>query len=151
MKSSAILSVGFIFAAVVTAMPAAAEEQRTWQCEKDAIFHPTVRESVASISKKMRNIIHEHRERWDAAEMLRQCEAYAKGQPYEISCLNGRRDWKAIADALPSDLNQLSPTTRREYFLKLQEEDDGLKSAFAYCREVGATPKGDFSLKILKD
>ena len=151
MKNIAILSAGFILTSLVTAIPAASEERRTWQCEKDPIFHPAVIEGSDNISKKMWNIIQEHRKRWDAAEMRRQCEAYANGQPYQISCLNGRRNWKEIADSIPSELDQLSPTTRREYMLELQQDDDGLNSAFAYCGDVNATPKGDFSLKILKD
>ena len=130
--------------------PAFTAEPGSWTCDKPATFHPHVKASIREISTKARRAVFEHMKRWDAAEVRRQCEAFANGEPYEISCLNGRRDWEAIAASFPSEVNQLSATNRREYTLKLQEEGNGYDDAIAYCASVGALQEG-FSLQILKD
>ena len=122
-------------------LPASAEEPRSWNCERNAIFVPSVQAEVKKISSKpsMINVIEEHMKRWDATEMRRQCEAYANGQAYEISCLNGRRDWGAIANSIPDDLVNLSAASHRDHLLKIQEEGNGFLEASKYCQEVGAT------------
>ncbi|UWR62807.1 hypothetical protein [Phaeobacter inhibens] len=135
------------------APPAAAEEPRSWNCEKQAVFDPSVQNHIREISAKpsMRNIIIEHMKRWDAAEMRSQCEAFADGKPNEISCLNGRRNWDEIEASIPSGLTQVSALNQREHLLKIQAEGNGLAEAIEFCRSSGATPVGDFSLQILKD
>ena len=69
-------------------------------CERSPTME--VRE-MATGSSAFQSIVNEYRARWDAAEARRQCEAYASGQPYQISCLNGRRDWPAILASIPSE------------------------------------------------
>lgn len=133
--------------------PASAEEPRSWNCSKQAIFDQSVQDHIREISAKpsMRNVIIEHMKRWDAAEMRRQCQAFLDEQPYEISCLNGRRNWDEIEASLPSGLTQVSALNQREHLLKIQAEGNGLAEAIEFCRSSGATPVGDFSLQILKD
>ncbi len=83
-------------------------------------------------------IVNQYVLRWDAAESLRQCQAYAAGRPSDISCLNDRRDWEAVLASVPQDYfgrsNQsLAPVVREEI-----RKGNGLKEAMDYCRSVGA-------------
>ena len=99
----------------------------------------------------MRNIVLEYMHRWDAQEMRASCEAFAAGQPAEISCLHGRRDWTAIQNSIPSDLFGMSALNQREHMLSIQAEGDGLKEALDYCKSVGAVRDSGFSLKVGDD
>lgn len=86
----------------------------------------------------MRRVLEEYRDRWDAAHVRAQCEAFAGGEPYDIRCLNDRRDWDAIRAMVPDELFGMSNGELRPHYLALQEEDDGYTAALAYCRDVGA-------------
>ena len=86
----------------------------------------------------LQNIVNEYRVRWDAAEARRQCEAFAAGQPSEIGCLNGRRDWAAIMASVPQDyFGQSNKALAGSYRKEMQKGND-FKEAMAYCRSVGA-------------
>lgn len=86
----------------------------------------------------MFRIASAYRERWDAQYMRQQCEAFVLGRPYDISCLDDRRDWEAIKQSIPSDLFGMSVMETRPFYLELQAGDNGIKSAIDYCRDVGA-------------
>ena len=123
-----------------------------WTCVKQPVFHEAVNAALDEISAGnigLRNVAFEYMRRWDVEEMRRQCAAFAAGEPYEISCLNGRRDWGAIKAMIPEDLFGLSPGAIRPHYLALQEEDAGQADAYAFCREVGAIPpQGRIEMRI---
>ena len=86
----------------------------------------------------LENIVIQYMTRWDAQEAMKQCQAYAEGQPYDISCLNGRRDWNAIIASVPEDYfgrsnKSLAATVNAE-----ERKGNDYKEAMAYCRSVGA-------------
>ena len=120
---------------------AAAEEKRSFGCEGSLNFD---NDEVASRSANpgMRSILQEYRIRWDAVHVRAQCEAFAAGESYEISCLKGRRDWNAIAAMVPEDLHGLSAGALRPHLLALQAENDGFRDAIKFCRSVGAITSG---------
>jgi hypothetical protein len=83
-------------------------------------------------------IVTQYLGRWDAHEATKQCRAYAEGQPYDISCLNERRDWDAVIASVPKDYfgrpnASLAKTVREEI-----RAGNGFKEAMDYCRSVGA-------------
>ncbi|MBM9595052.1 hypothetical protein [Roseitranquillus sediminis] len=86
----------------------------------------------------IQRILEEYRDRWDATHIRQQCEAFATGEPYEISCLDDRRDWDAIEAMVPDEFFGMSNTELRPHYLELQTADDGYGAALNYCRSVGA-------------
>ena len=80
----------------------------------------------------------EYRRRWDVAYKREQCEAFAAGELYEISCLDGRRDWDAIKAMVPSEFFGMANLDLHPHYLELQMADNGNKDMVAYCRSVGA-------------
>lgn len=86
----------------------------------------------------LQKIVNQYLVRWDAQEAMEQCRAYAEGRPYQISCLNGRRDWDAILASVPKEYfgrsNQSLAATHRDEMRK----GNGFAEAMAYCRSVGA-------------
>jgi hypothetical protein len=89
-------------------------------------------------SSAFQSIVNEYRVRWDAAEARRQCEAYASGQPHEISCLNGRRDWTAILASVPEEYFGRSNKALAATYSEEMRKGNGFKETMAYCRSVGA-------------
>lgn len=112
-------------------------ETASWHCDgsvkvdDDEIAARAPNNSVAKV-------LQAYRERWDAQYIRAQCEAFAQGQPANISCLNGRRDWDAIVGMVPKEIWSMPRSEVRPIYLALQAEDSGVRDAFAYCRDVGA-------------
>ena len=115
-------------------------EPANWGCTGGSVDRDQL--SARSPNRAMERVLKEYQVRWDAAHVRQQCEAFARGQPHEIGCLRGRRDWDAIEAMVPDELWGMPRKEVRPYYLALQEEDDGYKAALDYCREVGAIPKG---------
>ncbi len=86
----------------------------------------------------LENIVNQYRTRWDAQEAMEQCRAYAEGRPYEISCLNGRRDWDAIIASVPKEYFGRSNESLAATYTAERRAGNGYKEAMAYCRSVGA-------------
>lgn len=104
-------------------------------CERSPTVE--VREQAGG-SFAFQNIVNEYRLRWDAAEARRQCEAYAAGQAYEISCLNGRRDWGAILASVPKEYFGQSNESLSASYEKESQQENGYEDALNHCRNVGA-------------
>lgn len=124
-----------VAAIILIAAGAAQAGPGTFVCERS----PTVEvaEQVGG-NFALQNIVNEYRVRWDAAEARRQCEAFAAGQPSEIGCLNGRRDWTAIMASVPADYFGQSNKALAASYRKEMQKGNGFKEAMAYCRGVGA-------------
>lgn len=86
----------------------------------------------------LQNIVTEYMRRWDAANAMEQCQAYAEGRPYEIICMNGRRDWPAIIESVPEDYFGRSNQSLAETARAEKRQGNGYKAALDYCRSVGA-------------
>jgi hypothetical protein len=126
---------GAATAAAMLAVAGAAQAAGSFVCERS----PTVEvaEQVGG-NFALQNIVNEYRVRWDAAEAHRQCEAFAAGQPHEIGCLNGRRDWTVIMAAVPQGYFGQSNKELAASYREEMRRGNGFKEAMAYCRGVGA-------------
>ena len=125
------------FIAVTLGPPTANAFGGSWQCEKQADADKDEAWKIAS-NIGMFRVVSAYRERWDAQYAREQCEAFDEGRPYDISCLNDRRDWDAIRQSIPSELFGKSNSDLRPYYLELQISNNGYKGAIEYCRSVGA-------------
>lgn len=126
-----------VLALLALAWGQATAQEQSWACDGSIDGdRDEIREIATNIS--MYRILQEYRDRWDAAHIRAQCEAYAAGEPYEIGCLNDRRDWSDIKALVPDELFGRSTRELRPYFIELSESDDGHGAAIDYCRSVGA-------------
>lgn len=117
---------------------AQARELPKWVCKPGgpaAIDSETARS--LSHNPTMTRVLQEYRARWDAAYIRQECDAAAAGQTANISCLQGRRDWDAIQAAVPSEFSNASRERLRPLLQELESESDGVREAFAHCRELG--------------
>ncbi len=89
-------------------------------------------------SSTLVSIVNQYMTRWDAEEARRQCKNYADGRSYEISCLNGRRDWPAILASVPSEYFGQSNKSLASTYRAEMNAGNGFGEAMAYCRSVGA-------------
>lgn len=117
--------------------PAKADDKPSWGCGYSSNGDKAELDARAR-NIGLRRVLEQYRARWDAAHMRAQCEAFAAGQPHEIGCLDGRRNWDEIVAMVPGDLWSMSAGQLRPVYLKMQEEDDGYKAALEYCGSVGA-------------
>lgn len=107
----------------------------SFHCDRPPIME--VMEQVEG-SSALQSIVNQYLVRWEAENAREQCEAFAEGRPYDISCMNGRRDWPAILASVPADYfgrsnESLAATARDE-----KRKATGLREAMAFCRSVGA-------------
>lgn len=143
-------SFGAFAVALCLSTPSMAVEPGSWHCEKPPVLHPEVQAGIASISSQpsLRFIILEYIKQYDAKEMTAACQAFADGQPSEISCLNGRRDWDEIRQSFPDDLIGLSPVQHSEHMATLQADRKAVLEAYDFCEGVGALRDDGFSLEV---
>ena len=88
----------------------------------------------------MRKIIEFYAWEWENEEMRRICDAGASGQTVDTSCLEGRRDWEAIASKIPDGLAGKSNKELRPHMLKLSESGihtTDRKQVMSYCANQG--------------
>lgn len=117
---------------------AQAQGRSTWVCKPGgpaAIDSDVVRKLTTM--PLMMNVLQEYRARWDAEYIRQQCDAAAAGRPANISCLQGRRDWSAIQAMVPADIQNASRSVVGGHLSSLQKTNDGLRDAFAHCRNLG--------------
>lgn len=110
----------------------------SFQCEDQMDMDRDEARAISGTNNGLLKILMEYRERWDAVYKRQQCEAFAAGEPYDISCLNGRRDWAAIKAMVPSEYFGMSNVDLNPHYQDLQMADDGIKEMADYCRSVGA-------------
>lgn len=122
----------------VLAGPASADTPPNWGCRGGSDDQAQLDKLAPHIV--MRRVLQEYQTRWDAAYIREQCEAFVKGEPHEISCLRGRRDWDAIKAMVPEEIWAADRAQALPLLTELQAEDDGYKAAIDFCREAGAIP-----------
>lgn len=131
-----------LFLAVATTLalgaPMAHAVGGTFQCENPLDMDSDESRAIAGSNNGLFNVLNKYRERWDVAEMRKQCEAYAAGEPYEISCLNGRRDWDAIRAMVPAEYFGMSTFDLTPHYHDLQKDRADFAGTIEYCRSVGA-------------
>lgn len=109
-----------------------------------SITHPVDEARIDELSHNigMRRIVEQYMFRWDADYMRTACERAARGEPADMSCLHGRRDWTAIEAMIPGDYFGMSNTALRPHYLALSEGRNPTMEAGDYCRELGVLPSG---------
>ncbi len=107
----------------------------SFACERSPTME--VREQIDK-GGALQSIVIQYMTRWDAQEAMKQCRAYAEGRPYEITCLNGRRDWPAILASVPQEYFGRSNKSLAATLNMERHKGNGFKEAMDYCRSVGA-------------
>lgn len=134
-----LVAIPLIAVVAVGASNATAEagDGRSWGCGYSSNGDKAELDARAR-NMGLRRVLEQYRNRWDAAHIRAQCEAFAAGRPSEIGCLDGHRNWSEIEAMVPGQLWSMSAGQLRPVYLKLQEEGDGYKAAIEYCGAVGA-------------
>jgi len=127
-------------ALIAGAAPDAPAQDRSFACDQIAARYE--RETIQRLAhnREMEVIIKEYMWRWDARYIRSQCKAFANGAPYEISCLNGRRDWSEIEASIPGEYSRLDRKALRPFMEQERDADNGRGEAVTFCRDVGAIP-----------
>ncbi len=136
--AATIVTAGIALAALTLSAPEAQAFGGSWQCEDSMDMDRDEARAISGTNNALFNLLNEYRERWDAQYKLKQCKAFAEGRPYNISCLNNRRDWDAIKGMVPEELFGMSSREVTPYYQELQMADDGARDMAVYCRSVGA-------------
>lgn len=125
-------------AALILTTPMAHAVGGTWICENQMDMDNEEARAISGSNNGLYQILVKHRERWDIAYKREQCQAYAEGRPYEISCLDGRRDWDAIKAMVPEEYFGMSSIQLTPRFHDIQSTAEASRETVAYCRGVGA-------------
>ena len=137
MNSTLTALTAAVAAALIFAAPMAHATGGSFQCENQMDMDRDEALEIAGSNHGLYQILMKYRERWDSAHMRAQCEAYAEGRPYEISCLNDRRDWDAIKASVPEEYFGMSSESLTPHFQAIETFNE-IRAVFAYCRDVGA-------------
>jgi len=130
--AAAILAVGL--------SPAASGQDRSFACEQIPARYERDQIKRISHNREMENIVRSYMLLWDAKYIRNQCEAFEKGDRYEISCLNGKRDWNEIRASIPSEYFSMGREALRPFSEERGEARNRRNEAIAFCRDVGAIP-----------
>ncbi len=125
-------------AALTLATPMAHAAGGSWQCENQMDMDREEAREIAGSNNGLYQILMKTRENWDIAHIREQCEAYAEGRPYEISCLNDRRDWDEIEAMVPEEYFGMASADLTPHFQAIQNNTDEAIAVMNYCRDVGA-------------
>jgi hypothetical protein len=124
--------------ALALSTPMAQAVGGSWSCENQMDMDHEEARAISGANNGLYQILMSYRERWDMAHMREQCQAYAEGRDYEISCLNDRRDWDAIKAMVPEEYFGMSSVQLTPRFHEIQATGDLIRETIAYCRDVGA-------------
>lgn len=125
-------------AALVLGTPMAHAAGGSFVCENQMDMDQDEAREIAGSNNGLYQILMRYRERWDIAYRREQCEAYAEGRDYEISCLNDRRDWDAIKAMVPEEYFGMSTMELAPIFREMPGIVEEGSEVVAYCRSVGA-------------
>lgn len=70
---------------------------------------------------------------WDARYIREGCERLARGEAWDDSCLNGRRNLEEIAETLPDNLSKM-PFQEVNKFAATVNDREEYAAAFEFCR-----------------
>ena len=133
--------VAIVVAAYLTVTPARASGE--FACRGVPFVHAQDKAVFAkhAANGTMRAILIDHAHLWDAAEMVRLCDAKVAGEPVELACLQGRRDWDAIIASVPASVRVASADAQREHLNTLRTERAQTRPhqrAINHCVRIGA-------------
>ncbi len=125
-------------AALILATPMAYAAGGSWICENQMDMDYEETRAISGSNNGLYQILVKTRENWDIAHMREQCEAYAEGRPYEISCLDDRRDWDEIVAMVPEEYFGMSNEALYPHFLAMESNQEKASEVADYCRDVDA-------------
>ncbi|WP_299844521.1 hypothetical protein [uncultured Jannaschia sp.] len=125
-------------AALILMTPMAHATGGSFLCENPMDMDRDEALEIAGSNHGLYQILMKTRENWDIAHMRAQCEAYAEGRPYEISCLDDRRNWDEIKAMVPEEYFGMSSESLTPHFQAIQNNTDEIFEVVDYCRDVGA-------------
>ena len=123
-------------ASVVLPVLSATAQDRSFACKGGASDPAAIAKRTDNFS--MRLIMAIYRDRWDAGYIRAQCEAFAEGEPYTITCLKEVRDWDAIEASIPEDYHGMDRFSLAEFVPDEREKGPFSSDSLDYCREIGA-------------
>ena len=124
--------------AVILTAPMAHAVGGSFLCENPMDMDQEEARAISGFNNGLFQVLMKTRENWDFDYMREQCQAYAEGRPYEISCLDDRRDWDAIKAMVPEEYFGMSSEQLTPRFHDIQNNYDEGREVVAYCRSVGA-------------
>ncbi|MCI5044417.1 MAG: hypothetical protein MRY72_06935 [Aquisalinus sp.] len=121
---------------------AAADESKNFLCERMPFLSEPAKEAMKQLAHNngMRKIVEFYAWDWENEEMRRICDAGAAGETVDTSCLEGRRDWAAIAAKIPNGPAGQSNKDLRPHMLELGERGyhtTERKEVMSYCARLG--------------
>lgn len=127
---------------VAVASPAMADHGENFHCDRMPFLGEKAKAAMDRLAHNsgMRKIISFYAREWENAEIRRICEAGAAGETVDTGCLEGRRDWNAIAANIPENLAGKSNKELRPYMLELSGRGyhtTERKAAMSYCANLG--------------
>lgn len=142
MKYRDYITLIIAFAGLAVPTFAAADHGENFHCDRIPFLNERAVSAIEKLShnRTMEVIVKEYAQQWEAEEIRRTCEAVAAGDTADFSCLQGRRDWEAIATKIPEELRTLDAAALRPHQLELQKrkaEERPHEQAFQYCEELG--------------
>lgn len=125
---------------------AAADESKNFLCERMPFLSEPAKEAMNQLARNnsMRKIVEFYAWDWENEEMRRICEAGAAGETVDTSCLEGRRDWAAIAAKIPDGLAGQSNKDLRPHMLELSERGyhtTDRREVMSYCARLGVVDR----------
>ena len=125
-------------AALLLTTPMAYADGRSFICENQMDMDQEEARAIAGSNGGLYQILMKTRENWDMAYMREQCDAYSEGRPYEISCLDDRRDWDEIKAMVPEEYFGMGSEQLTPHFQAIQNNVDEMIAVVRYCRSVDA-------------
>ena len=123
--------------AIAIALPVSAiAQERSFACEGGSSDQAELSERSDNYSMIL--IMAIYRDRWDAGFIREQCEAFANGEPFTITCLKDVRDWDAIEASIPDDYYGMDRFALAEFVPDERTSGPVPGPSYDYCREVGA-------------
>lgn len=127
---------------MVSSQTAFADHGENFHCDRMPFLSETAKNAMNKLAHNsgMRKIVSFYAWNWENEEMRRICDAGASGREVDTSCLEGRRDWDAIAAKIPEGLAGKTNQELRPYMLELSARGyhtTDRKDVMSYCAKRG--------------
>lgn len=137
------LSIPFIATVLLSATsPVMADHGENFHCDRMPFLGDEATQVLDGLAHNngMRKIVTFYAWQWENEEIRRLCDAGAAGETVDTGCLEGRRDWDAIASKIPKDLAGKSNKELRPHMLELSDRGyhtTERQAAMSYCANLG--------------
>lgn len=121
---------------------ALADHGENFHCDRMPFLSESAKNAMNKLAHNngMRKIVSFYAWDWENEEIRRICDAAASGKEVDTSCLEGRRDWEAIAAKIPEGLAGKSNQDLRPHMLELSARGyhtTDRKEVMSYCAKRG--------------